>query len=100
MTPDYFARNHGGAIPEGIERTVVPAAPAAWLWALERYGTMTFGEVARAAIRFAREGFAMYPLMRENLLADIEQYRQWPSSASDLPARRQTARSRRRFRAS
>ena len=82
MTPDYFANTHGGAIPEGIERTIVPAAPAAWLWALERYGTMTFGEVARSAIRFARDGFAMYSLMRENLLADIEQYRQWPSSAA------------------
>ena len=81
MTPDYFLRTHGGAIPEGLERTIVPAAPAAWLYALEHYGTMTFGEVARAAIRFARDGFPMYALMRENLIADIEQYRKWPSSA-------------------
>jgi gamma-glutamyltranspeptidase/glutathione hydrolase len=37
-------------------RTVVPAAPAAWAAALERYGTMSFGEVARFSIRFAADG--------------------------------------------
>ena len=48
---------HGGAIPYGVLRTVVPAAPDAWILALERYGTMSFGDVAAAAIRYAREGF-------------------------------------------
>src|SRR5437867_3154530 len=52
-----------GAIPSGIERTVVPAAPDAWILALERYGTMSFGDVASAAIRYARDGFTMYPFM-------------------------------------
>ena len=36
---------------------VIPAAPYAWITALEKYGTMRFGEVAQAAIRFARDGF-------------------------------------------
>ncbi|MCG8542623.1 MAG: gamma-glutamyltransferase, partial [Alphaproteobacteria bacterium] len=66
LAPDYFAREHGGAIPEGILRTVMPAAPAAWLWALERYGTLSFADVAQYAIRFARDGFPMYPLLQEN----------------------------------
>ncbi len=81
LPPDYFQRTHGGAIPEGILRTVMPAAPAAWLWALERYGTMSFAEVARYAIRFARDGFPMYPLLQENIAIDEEKYRRWPSSA-------------------
>jgi gamma-glutamyltranspeptidase/glutathione hydrolase len=51
-------RKHQGRIPRGLLRTVVPAAPAAWVAALQRYGTMSFGEVADAAIRFARDGFA------------------------------------------
>jgi gamma-glutamyltranspeptidase / glutathione hydrolase len=65
VTPDYFMKRHGGKIPPGVERCVVPAAPDAWLTALERFGTMSFGEVAAAATRFASEGFPMYPLMSQ-----------------------------------
>ncbi len=77
----YFQDNHGGAIPKGVERTVVPAAPDAWITALERYGTMRFGDVASAAIRFAREGFPMYPLMAHLIAEAEESYRTWPSNA-------------------
>ena len=63
MTPDYLVKRHGGAIPRGVLRTVVPAAPDAWITALEHFGTMSFGDCASAAIRFAREGFPMYPLI-------------------------------------
>lgn len=82
ITPDYFQNNHGGKIPPGVLRSVVPAAPDSWLTALEHYGTMTFGEVAAAAIRFARDGFPMYPLMSEFIAEEIESYRRWPSSAA------------------
>ena len=58
-------KKHGGKIPPGIERCVVPAAPDAWITALENFGTMSFGEVASHAIRFARDGFPMHPLMSE-----------------------------------
>jgi gamma-glutamyltranspeptidase / glutathione hydrolase len=61
--PHFFIREHGGRIPEGVLRTVVPAAPDAWITALRDYGTMRFGEVASAAIRYARDGFPMYPLL-------------------------------------
>ena len=66
-----FVEQHGGAIPYGVLRTVVPAAPDAWILALERYGTMSFGDVAAAAIRYAREGFTMHPV--------------WPTSSTDTP---------------
>src|SRR5215204_5316879 len=36
----FFRREHGGRIPDGLLRTVTPAAPAAWIAALERFGTM------------------------------------------------------------
>src|SRR5216684_8622182 len=48
--PDLFMREHGGKMPLGILRTVVPAAPDAWITALCDYGTMSFGDVAGAAI--------------------------------------------------
>src|SRR5438034_1752925 len=53
----YFRERHGGQIPPGLPRTVVPAAPDAWLTALERWGTMSFGDVARAATEHAERGF-------------------------------------------
>src|ERR1700730_4370235 len=62
---DFFKNRHAGRIPQGVLRTVVPAAPDAWITALARFGTMGFGEVARAAIGFARGGFPVYPLMAD-----------------------------------
>ena len=62
---EFFEREYGGAIPEGILRTVVPAAPAAWITALAEYGTLSFADVAGCAIRCAREGFPAYPVFAE-----------------------------------
>src|SRR5438094_6711282 len=39
---DLFVREHGSTIPLGVLRTVVPAAPDAWITALRDFGTMTF----------------------------------------------------------
>jgi gamma-glutamyltranspeptidase/glutathione hydrolase len=80
MTPDYFQKNHGGKIPAGVLRSVVPAAPDAWITALERFGTMSFAEVASAAIRFARDGFPMYPLMSQFISDNLSSYERWPSN--------------------
>jgi len=78
---EYFQREHGGAIPSGIMRTVIPAAPDAWITALERFGTLSFGEVAQAAIRFARDGFPMNHLLRNTVATHIEEYRAFPAHA-------------------
>ena len=82
MTPDLFQREHDGHIPVGLLRTVAPAAPDAWITALERHGTMTFGEVAEASIRLARDGFVMYPLMASVIAKKVENYARWPSNAA------------------
>jgi gamma-glutamyltranspeptidase / glutathione hydrolase len=82
ITPTYFNDHHGGEIPHGLARTVVPAAPDAWITALSRFGTMGFGEVAGAAIRFARDGFVMYPLMADLIGTLADEYARWPSSAA------------------
>ena len=82
VTPDLFQKRHGGKIPEGILRTVVPAAPDAWITALENYGTMSFGDCAAAAIRFASDGFPMYGLMSDMIAMHAADYARWPSSAA------------------
>lgn len=78
---EYFERNHHGQIPRGLLRSVVPAAPAAWILALTRYGTMSFGEVAAAAIRFARDGFPIHPYNAEQIRRNAADYRTWPQNA-------------------
>ena len=80
VTAEYFRERHGGKIPPGVERCVVPAAPDAWITALAKFGTMSFGEVASAATRFAREGFPMYPLMSQFIKDNRDAYERWPAS--------------------
>jgi gamma-glutamyltranspeptidase/glutathione hydrolase len=82
ITHDHFRKHHGGRIPQGILRTVVPAAPDAWITALERFGTMSFGEVAQSAIAFARDGFPVYPLMAEIIAEHEAEYRAFPSNVA------------------
>ena len=80
ITPDYFEKFHGGKMPGGVLRSVVPAAPDAWMTALERFGSMSFGEVSAAAIRLARDGFPMYPLMADFIKTKSAAYARWPST--------------------
>jgi len=78
---EHFRETHGGTFPQGILRSVVPAAPDAWITALLEHGSLSFGEVAQAAIRFAREGYPMYEFQRENLRHAREQYEAYPDTA-------------------
>jgi gamma-glutamyltranspeptidase/glutathione hydrolase len=78
---EYFRKHHKGAIPSGLMRAVVPGAPSGWITALERYGTMSFGDVAAASIRLARDGFAADPRLCETIAANVDNYRRFPENA-------------------
>ena len=80
-TCEYFIERHGGRIPAGHLNTVVPSSAGIWLTALERYGTMSFAEVAASAIRFARDGFPVYPFFARIIREREATLRGWPSSA-------------------
>src|SRR5665213_4366100 len=82
LDPELFMREHGGKIPDGVLRTVVPAAPDAWITALRRHGTMRFADVAAAAIRFSAEGFAVYPLLAASIASHEHEYRRWQSNTA------------------
>ncbi|RAI02288.1 gamma-glutamyltransferase [Acuticoccus sediminis] len=82
LDPNLFMREYGGKIPRGLLRTVVPAAPSAWIAALTRFGTMSFADVATPAITLAREGFAMHWLMRSIISQHADEYAEWPSNAA------------------
>ncbi len=79
---DLFLDRYGGTIPVGLLRTVVPAAPDAWITALQRFGSMSFAEVAAPAIRYAREGFTVHPVMAAFIARYRDRYRSWPGSAA------------------
>jgi gamma-glutamyltranspeptidase/glutathione hydrolase len=77
---DLFMREHDGTIPTGLLRTVMPAAPDAWITALRDFGTCTFADVATAAIRLARDGFPVFPLLAEGIAARKAGYAQWDAN--------------------
>ena len=77
----YLREHHAGRIPNTILRTVVPAAPEAWITALARFGTMSFGEVAQSAIRFGREGFAVQSITHEVIDGRAAGLAAWPENA-------------------
>ena len=78
----WFRENQNGRILSNIKRTVVPAAPDSWITALERFGTMSFAQVAAAAIRFGREGFAVQSISNEIIAGAADTLRQWPQNAA------------------
>src|SRR5919204_531802 len=80
-TLEYF-RGLGNQIPPGLARTVVPAAPAAWCAALERWGTMSFADVAVAATEHASRGFPVSNFSAYQLMANADKYRRWPTSTA------------------
>ena len=79
---DAYIERHGGAIPLGVRRTVVPAAPDACLQALERWGTMRFRDVAARAVRYASEGFPRHPVMLDYVRSHADEYRHWPENVA------------------
>ena len=59
----------------------MPAAPATHIEALRRYGTISFEQAATPAMELARDGYAVYPFLANNLNGAQDQYRRWPDSA-------------------
>src|SRR5215472_8932522 len=81
-TLERFRERYGDDMPEGMARTVAPAAPDAWITALRRWGTRSFAEVAAPAIELAAEGFPMYELMAMRIGRAARELRRWPTSAA------------------
>jgi gamma-glutamyltranspeptidase/glutathione hydrolase len=78
---EHFHAHHGGQLPDGVLRTVVPAAPDAWLTALGRHGRLSFAEVVEPALTLARDGFPVQPSLADTLAQREALYRRWPENA-------------------
>ena len=77
----------GKHVPEGLLRTVMPAAPATYIEALRRYGTMSFEEAATPAMELAKHGFATYPLLASNIEYLEKSFARWPDNKRIFLAR-------------
>ncbi|MCH7744794.1 MAG: gamma-glutamyltransferase family protein [Chloroflexi bacterium] len=64
---EYFNKHAGGDIPLGIQRSIIPAAPDAWLTALEKHGTMTFEQVVTPALELAEFGYPLTPVVQRSI---------------------------------
>jgi len=71
-----WCRDHGiDLIPgDGYLPACVPAVVDTWAVALARFGTLPFAQVLQPAIELAEEGFAVYPGLREHVVANREKY--------------------------
>lgn len=78
---DYFKKNHDGQLRPGIFNSLTPAAGDSWITALSRFGTMTFGEVAGAAIDLAGNGFPMFRYLAGRFVTAFDAYNAHPSTA-------------------
>lgn len=68
---------------DGFLSAGVCATPSVLIAALERYGTLTLGEVIAPAIELAAGGFPMYDAFQKNINGCVERFQaEWPSSAA------------------
>ncbi len=78
--PEFFSQHHGGRVPQGVLRHVVPAAPHGWITALARFGTMGFASLAEPARDLAATGFAAHDDLVFCTTRFERLYRQYPEN--------------------
>lgn len=58
----------------GIYSVNVPGAPSAWIALSRKYGKLPFGKLFEPAIRYAREGFAVSPVIADLWEAEFQKH--------------------------
>ena len=79
---DRLRREGQGEMPEGILRTVLPAAPATHIEALRRWGTISFEQAAMPAFELAHEGFYLYPFLHYGIEQNAARYERYAENRS------------------
>jgi gamma-glutamyltranspeptidase/glutathione hydrolase len=75
---DDYIRDGRTLQGEGLDPSVVPGALHAALTVLERWGTMSFEEVARRAIEYAEDGFPLRTRTADAIRRDYDFIAKWP----------------------
>ena len=77
---EFFRDNCEGELPADIRRAVVPAAPDAWLTALQHYGTMTLEDVLTPALEIARDGYPLSQVVCNQFRGEVDAIARWPAN--------------------
>jgi gamma-glutamyltranspeptidase/glutathione hydrolase len=79
-TIDWYVARKKNLEGAGLDPAVVPGALHAALTVLERWGTMSFEEVASRAIEYAGEGFPIRPLTAKAIEGNLKFFARWPDN--------------------
>lgn len=75
---DDYLRDGRTLEGKGLDPSVIPGAFHGALTVLERWGTMSFEQVAKRAIEYAEEGFPLRTRTADSIRREIDFIRQWP----------------------
>jgi len=79
-TIDWYLSRNKTLAGDGLDPAVVPGAPHAALTVLERWGTMSFAQVAARAIAYARDGFPLRPRTASAIERQRTFISRWPTN--------------------
>jgi gamma-glutamyltranspeptidase/glutathione hydrolase len=84
MTIEALRTRRIDLIPgDGLLGATVPAAPDAWITALEQFGTLPLAAVLAPALELAEEGFAVNPNLSQVIANHERRFREeWPGTAA------------------
>lgn len=77
---DWYLSRKKDLQGEGLDPAVVPGALHAALTVLEKWGTMSFAQVAASAIGYAENGFPMRPSTYRAIQNQLKFFEKWPGN--------------------
>ena len=78
---EYFKSKGLTELPtEGLDPSVVPGSIHATLTVLEKWGTMSFEQVAARAIEYCEHGFPLRPRAADTIARNLEFFKKWPDN--------------------
>ncbi len=81
-TIDWYTERDKTLEGKGLDPAVVPGAIHAALTVLERWGTMSFEDVAVRAIEYARDGFPLRERTTRAIERELDFIHEWPDNES------------------
>src|SRR5436853_4299591 len=79
-TIDYYTAHDKNLDGHGLDPAVVPGALHAALTVLERWGTMSFEQVAARALEYAGNGFPLRPRTATAIQGNLKLFQKWPDN--------------------
>ena len=79
-TIEWYASRNKNLEGHGLDPAVVPGALHAALTVLEKWGTMSFEQVAARAIEYAEQGFPMRPRTAAAVTRNLKFFESWPGN--------------------